>query len=332
MLAAMQATLRILVVDDEINIRKTLATYLETEGHSVIAVSDAQDALSETAHDHFDVAFVDLRLRNGSGSDLIPELIAQSPWIRVVMMTAHATIDSAVETMKRGAVDYITKPFTTKQIQRMADFLAKQKASKVIAPQSTGGSTQVNLQSENPVMQRVIVFARQVAQTDANVLMRGESGTGKGVIARAIHDWSSRASKPFATISCPSLSAQLLESELFGHVKGAFTGAVRDNPGRIANCDGGTLFLDEIGDLPLELQPKLLRFVQDREYETVGASITRHADVRMIAATNVNLEDAVRAGRFPRRSLLSNQGHSDRCPRAARTAGRYRFPCGAFPQ
>ena len=152
-------------------------------------------------------------------------------------------------------------------------------------------------------MQRAIELARQVAPSDATVLLRGESGTGKGVLARAIHSWSHRAAKPFAIVSCPSLSQELLESELFGHVKGAFTGAVRDNPGRLAASDGGTMLLDEIGDLPLALQPKLLRFVQDREYERVGDHKTRRADVRILAATNVNLEEAMKSGKF-REDLL----------------------------
>jgi len=152
-------------------------------------------------------------------------------------------------------------------------------------------------------MQRALNMARQVAPTEATVLLRGESGTGKTVLARAIHGWSPRVGKPFAVISCPTISPELLESELFGHVKGAFTGAVRDNPGRIASCEGGTLLLDEIGDLPLPLQPKLLRFLQDREYERVGDSATRKADVRILSATNTDLEKAVREGRF-REDLL----------------------------
>jgi NtrC-family two-component system response regulator AlgB len=150
----------------------------------------------------------------------------------------------------------------------------------------------------SPTMQRAIALARQVAASNATVLITGETGTGKGVVARAIHRWSPRAQKPFAVISCPSLSAELLESELFGHNRGAFTGAVRDNPGRVASCEGGTLFLDEIGDLPLSVQPKLLRFIQEREYERVGDAITRSADVRVIAATNRDLLADVKAGTF----------------------------------
>jgi NtrC-family two-component system response regulator AlgB len=147
-------------------------------------------------------------------------------------------------------------------------------------------------------MQGAVNMARQVAPSEATILLRGESGTGKSVLARAIHAWSNRATRPMSVVSCPSFSSDLLESELFGHIKGAFTGAVRDNPGRIAACEGGTLLLDEIGDLPLSLQPKLLRFVQDREYERVGDYTTRRANVRFIAATNIDLEKAVREGRF----------------------------------
>jgi NtrC-family two-component system response regulator AlgB len=147
-------------------------------------------------------------------------------------------------------------------------------------------------------MRQAVDLAHQVATSDATILIRGESGTGKGVIAHAIHGWSERADKLFSTVSCPSLSPQLLESELFGHVKGSFTNAIRDNPGRIAATEGGTLFLDEIGDLPLNLQPKLLRFVQDREYERVGDTVTRRADVRVITATNIDLAAAVASGKF----------------------------------
>jgi NtrC-family two-component system response regulator AlgB len=153
---------------------------------------------------------------------------------------------------------------------------------------------EVSFTSQHPGMQRAIELARQVATSEAVVLLQGASGTGKTVLARAIHNWSQRADKPFVTISCPALSAELLESELFGHLKGAFTGALRDNPGRIAACEGGTLFLDEIGDLPLPIQPKLLRFIQEREYERVGDQQTRKADVRIVTATNTDLVKAVK--------------------------------------
>jgi two-component system, NtrC family, response regulator AlgB len=295
--AAWNSALHILVVDDEINICKTLAIGLEADGHQVVAVTNGEDALSEAARNHFDIAFVDLRLKNKSGSDLIPQLIAISPWTRIVIITAFATVNNVVEAMKRGAVDFVTKPFTPKRIKQITDALATQ-IGQLHSAGETNGASAVSLESNDPIMQRAISLARQVAQSDTTILIRGESGTGKGVLARAIHDWSNRADKPMTTISCPAISSQLLESELFGHVRGAFTGAVRDNPGRIAKSNGGTLFLDEIGDLPLELQPKLLRFVQDKQYESVGQAITRHADVRIITATNINLEGAIRAGRF----------------------------------
>jgi NtrC-family two-component system response regulator AlgB len=300
-------TLRILVVDDETNVRKTLAMSLELDGHEVVAVSNAPDAVAEAARQAFDIAFVDLRLGATSGSDLIPELLAQSPWMRVVIITAHGSIDSAVDAMKRGAADYLTKPFTPAQVKLVVQRVAQLRALEQQVAGLTGnlkqGEDQISLNSDSAAMQRAINLARQVADSDTTVLIRGESGTGKGVLAKAIHTWSRRASSPFATVSCPTLSPQLLESELFGHARGSFTGAVRDNPGRIAGCDGGTLFLDEIGDLPANLQPKLLRFVQDREYERVGEARTRRADVRLIVATNVDLEEAVRAGRF-REDLL----------------------------
>ncbi len=301
------APLNVLVVDDETNIRKTLAVCLETDGHRVVAVGNFQDAVSENSRRSFDLAFVDLRLGTASGLDLIPVLLASSPWLKVVVITAYASIDTAVEAMRRGATDYIPKPFTPAQValavRKVADVRSMEQKIAALQEDLGRATPEADFSTENPAMQRALGLARQVAPTEATVLLRGESGTGKTVLARAIHGWSRRAAKPFAVISCPSLSPELLESELFGHVKGAFTGAVRDNPGRIAACEGGTLLLDEVGDLPLPLQPKLLRFLQEREYERVGDSATRKADVRLLAATNMDLETAVREGRF-REDLL----------------------------
>jgi two-component system, NtrC family, response regulator AlgB len=301
------AQLSILVVDDEANIRKTLAMFLESRGHSVVTADDFRHALDETVRSKFDLAFVDLRLGTRSGLDLLQSFTSLAPSMKVVVMTAFASIETAVEAMKRGAADYIAKPFTPAQLELLTERLGSLCAMerKIASLQDTIDrlDPEVTFISHDPSMQQAIELARQVAPSEAAVLLRGPSGTGKSILARAIHMWSRRSQKPFGTISCPSLSTELLESELFGHVKGAFTGALRDNPGRIAAYDGGTLFLDEIGDLPISIQPKLLRFIQEREYERVGDHQTRHADVRIITATNIDLEQAVAQGRF-REDLL----------------------------
>jgi len=234
--------------------------------------------------------------------DLITKFRAACPWMKCVVITAYASIDSAVEAMRRGAFDYLPKPFTHDQVTLVVRKVAEVRAleQKVSALQDilSEAVPETVLESRSPVMRRTLAMARQVADSEATILIRGESGTGKTIIARGIHSWSHRASKPFGTVSCPSLSAELLESELFGHARGSFTGALRDYPGRIAACEGGTLFLDEIGDLPLFIQAKLLRVLQDKVYERVGDLETRRADVRFLAATNVDLESAIKAGRF----------------------------------
>jgi two-component system, NtrC family, response regulator AlgB len=294
--------LSVLIVDDEANIRKTLSYCLAAEDHTVIAVSNPADATEEARRRSFDMAFVDLKLGEENGMDLIPTLLSDSPWTKIVVITAHASIESVVEAIKRGATDYIAKPFTPDQVKLLTrrigrvreletEIAALKEDVQRLGPED-------RLQSLSAGMQRVIETAKKAASSEAIVLLCGESGTGKSVFARAIHHWSPRAAKPMAVVACPAVPPDLLESELFGHVKGAFTGAVRDNPGRIAACEGGTLFLDEIGDMAPSVQAKLLRFIQDKEYERLGESRVRKADVRIIAATNADLKERVADGRF----------------------------------
>lgn len=285
------AALSILIVDDEPTIRRSMALSLEIEGHRVRAVGNPEDALDQAGLEPFELAFVDLRLGTANGLDLIPSLLAIRPGLKIVVITAFATVDTAVEAMRRGAWDYLPKPFQPSQLSAAAEKVAS-------LQERSARQDGFVLDSACPAMRETLRLARQAARKDATLLLRGESGTGKSALARFVHSWSPRANGPFATVSCPMLSADLLASELFGHARGAFTGAVSDAPGRVEACEGGTLFLDEIGELPLEIQPKLLRLLQEREYERVGESRTRKADVRIVAATHVDLAEAVRQGRF----------------------------------
>jgi NtrC-family two-component system response regulator AlgB len=299
-------SLDVLVVDDEPGIRRTMTLHLEGHGHRVAAAATPAEALGRVAAGRFDVVFLDLRLGAESGLDLLPRLLAADPRLKVVVITAYASVETAVEAMRRGARDYLAKPFTPDALDlalsKVSDLARLER--RVEALEGTLDEVDpLALESASPAMRAAIAVVRQVAPSDARLLLRGESGTGKGVVARAVHRLSPRRERPFVTVSCPALPAELLESELFGHVRGAFTGAGRDNPGRVALAEGGTLLLDEIGDLPLALQPKLLRFIQDREYERVGDPSPRRADVRILAATNQDLERAAGEGRF-REDLL----------------------------
>jgi NtrC-family two-component system response regulator AlgB len=302
---AIITTVRVLLVDDEKNIRATLAVCLEGLGCQVTPAATAQAAMNAVEHRAFDVAFVDLRLGAESGLDLVPRLLAESPSLMIVVVTAYATVETAVEAMRRGAWDYLPKPFSPGQIEHLVRKAGERQSlwqrvrdleSRVDAPES-------ELASESPAMRAVLETAARAAASDASVLLRGESGTGNGVLARFLHARSARAAGPFVVTNCPTLSDELLASELFGHARGSFTGAVRDQPGRVEAAEGGTLFLDEIGEVPTALQAKLLRFLQERDFERLGETRTRHADVRVVAATNRDLEAAVRAGAF-REDLL----------------------------
>jgi NtrC-family two-component system response regulator AlgB len=294
--------MNILLIDDEASLRRTVRTTLETMGHTAAEAATSEQAVQALRQGRFDLAFIDLRLGREKGLDLLPVLLKEAPLLGVVVMTAYASVDSAVEAMRRGAFDYLPKPFTPDQLrvllQRWSQVSRLRAQVDELREQVRAGAPEADLHTEEPVMRQALEVAFQVASSDATVLLRGESGTGKGVLALAIHDRSSRAAGPFVTVHCPSLSAELLESELFGHAKGAFTGAVVETGGKVAAAEGGTLFLDEIGELPLAVQPKLLRLLQDRAFERVGEARVRQADVRILAASNRDLPAEVAAGRF----------------------------------
>ena len=296
------ASLRVLVVDDEKNIRVTLSAYLEGMGCRVTGVATAEAALSALESQTFDLAFLDLRLKETSGLELLPKILSLSPHLPVVMITAYATIETAVQAIKRGARDYLPKPFTPAQIRHLVTGLAERlnlsRQVYELQARLKEAVPQIVLETESPKMRATLDLAARVAPSEATVLLLGENGTGKGVLALWLHAKSTRANGPFVVVSCPTLSEELLASELFGHVKGAFTGALRDREGRLEAAHGGTLFLDEISEISPGLQAKLLRFLQEKQFERVGENRPRRTDVRVVAATNRNLEEEVKAGRF----------------------------------
>jgi NtrC-family two-component system response regulator AlgB len=299
--------MNILLIDDDQGLRKSIRMALETIGHRVHEAGDGTQAQELLAHNLFDVAFLDLKLGQEKGLDVLLSLLRLAPGLSVIVITAYATIETAVEAMRRGAFDFLPKPFTPDELRRVLDRVVHirrlQSHVEDLEEQVRSIVPEADLQTADPVMRQSLDVAFRAAPTDASILLRGETGTGKGVLARAIHARSQRAGAPFITVNCPSLPSEILESELFGHVRGAFTGAVQDTVGKVAAAEGGTLFLDEIGDLPLELQPKLLRLLQEKRYERVGETRTRACDVRILAATNHDLQAAVAAGRF-REDLL----------------------------
>ncbi|MEY2881799.1 MAG: hypothetical protein RLZZ15_4179 [Verrucomicrobiota bacterium] len=294
--------MRLLIVDDEAAIRKTTRIAVESAGHTVAEAPNAARALKALEDEAFDAVLLDLKLGADDGLALLPRILAAPAAPAVVMFTAYANIATAVEAMRRGAFDFIPKPFTPDQVRAVLAKIEKARAleSRVRSLESAlaAEAPPLALDSAEPAAQRALQIAFKAADSPATLLLLGPSGTGKSVLARELHARSARREAAFVTVSCPSLSRELLESELFGHVKGSFTGAVADTLGKVAAADGGTLFLDEIGELPPEIQPKLLRLLQEREYERLGENKTRRADVRVIAATNRDLAAEVKAGRF----------------------------------
>ncbi len=292
----------VLLVDDEQNILRTVKICLESIGLEVTALSKPDEALRVAAQKQFDIAFFDLKMYPIDGLQLLAEVKKFSQDIIVVIITAHGSVDTAVQAIKQGAYDYLQKPFDFQELQHFAqkvyDHFKLQKELKSLQQQLHTYQAAEDIISTNPQMLALINLAREVADTSISVLIEGESGTGKELLAKFIHNTSSRNNAPFMTVNCAALSESLLESELFGHVRGAFTGAVRDRQGRFEMADGGTVFLDEIAEIPTTTQAKLLRFLQSREFERVGDSQTLRVDVRFIAATNRDLKVALSAGQF----------------------------------
>ena len=294
--------MRILLIDDERNINRMLTVALEADGHTVVAVESSSGALRQVQKAPFDAAFLDLRLGQEDGLEVLNQLRRADAGMSVVIITAYASIPSAVEATRLGATDYLPKPFTPEQVRlaltRIEQTRRLRRRVEELETLFETPAVDGRLAAQDTAMRAVLDLAHRTAASEASVLVLGESGTGKSVLAREIHGRSPRGARPFVTVSCPSLSRELLESELFGHVKGAFTGAVADTGGKVAAAEGGTLYLDEIGELPLEIQPKLLRLLQEREYERVGETQTRRADLRIVSSTNRDLAQAVKEGRF----------------------------------
>jgi two-component system response regulator AtoC len=292
---------RILVADDEPGLREFIVDSLELDDHTVIPAKDGREAAKLLDERGFDLVLTDLKMPGLDGMGLLRKVRAEQPEVEVIMMTAHGTVDNAVEAMKLGAFEYLQKPISGPDELRL--LVARALERRGLRDRVDGAERHAELSGPpltygDPAMRPVVEAIEKVARTSATVLLLGESGTGKEVAARAIHTQSPRTTRPFMAINCAALSEQLLESELFGHEKGAFTGATERKRGRLELADGGTFFLDEVGELKPELQAKLLRVLQERRFERVGGSRTLEVDVRWIAATNRDLRSMIDEGRF----------------------------------
>ena len=297
----MSARARVLVVDDEASIRMMLRVCLEGAGYDVTLASDGEAGVAAARRAPPDVALVDLRMPGLDGIAVVRALAHDAPGTSVVLMTAYATIDNAVDAMRAGAVDYLPKPFTPPQVLHVVEkVLAQARLQHELTElkRAGGRGVRARFETKSPAMQQCLAVVTRAASTDATVLLLGETGTGKGFLARHIHALSPRRERPFVTFNGAVVAASLVEAELFGHARGAFTGADRARVGHVEAAGNGTLFLDEVGDLPREAQGKLLRLLEEHEYVRVGETDARRADARVIAATHRDLKSAVSAGAF----------------------------------
>jgi NtrC-family two-component system response regulator AlgB len=293
----------ILVVDDDRNIRRMLATALESAGYAVTEAASAQQALVRLAGQPLtDLVVTDVRMENMDGIRLLEQIKHTRPAMPVIIMTAFGSIPAAVEAMRLGAYDYLPKPFSAQQMRqtvaRALEIQALKQENRALKSRLERLTGRERFIASTPQTAALLAVAAKAAASDATVLLTGESGTGKSLLARHIHQLSPRRNGPFVSVACTTLSEHLLESELFGHVRGAFTGAIKDKPGRLEAAEGGTVFLDEIGDLSMALQAKLLRFLQEKTFERVGGNETLEIDARIIAATNQDLEQLVKEKRL----------------------------------
>lgn len=293
---------RVLIVDDELNIRRILQAAFDKAGWHALTAEDAHEALRLVSSEEVDCVLTDVTMPGASGYELQKEISAKNPGIPVIIMTAFGTIPQAVQAVKDGAYDYVTKPFDLEALKKLiaASLAGEKKKDERGGRSGRKGAAHggVSFIARSPLMLEIDETINQVADSRATVLITGESGTGKEVVAKLIHQRSPRCENNFVAVSCAALPETLLESELFGHEKGAFTGADSAKPGRFELADSGTLFLDEIGEIPLPIQVKLLRVLQEREFERLGATKPTRVDVRLVTATNRDLHEAVEAGVF----------------------------------
>ncbi|APR99283.1 sigma-54-dependent transcriptional regulator [Pajaroellobacter abortibovis] len=290
---------QLLIVDDEANLRRILSAQLSREGYDVLTAKEGEQGLELLRENHIDLMITDLKMPKMDGMTLLREALREDPYLPVVVITAHGTIDTAVEALKLGAFDYLTKPFDKDDLRQI---VAKALRTRLLAGKEASiqaaANTCFGIIGNSPQIIELYTILKRVADTPTTILIVGESGTGKELVARALHEHSSRKDKPFIKLNCAAIPKELIESELFGYERGAFTGAVHSKPGRFELAHGGTLFLDEIGEVPMEMQVKLLRVLQESEFERVGGIKTMRVDVRLVAATNRDLKKLIGAGAF----------------------------------
>jgi two-component system response regulator AtoC len=290
---------QILIADDEANLRRVVAAQLERDGFEVHAVADGEEAVEFLREHHVDLVISDLRMPKLDGMALLDHVVAHHAEIPVILITAHGTVDTAVKALKKGAFDYVTKPFDRDELRQVVWKAVRfGELSRRDARPQADAHGRYGIIGQSAAMQDIYQVIEKVADSPSTVLLTGESGTGKELIARALHEHSSRRERAYIRVNCAAIPAELIESELFGYEKGAFTGAVTSKPGRFELAHGGTLFLDEISEIPVNMQVKLLRAIQESEFERVGGIKTLRVDVRLIAATNRDLPAEIAAGRF----------------------------------